>query len=60
MKIRLLGEGLPARNDEALLLPPAAHGGGECGEVEAAGLAYDQLLPRIINYGLAWRPERRG
>ena len=40
--------------------PQLAYGEDFAESAEAAGLAYDQLLQQIINYGLAWRPERRG
>ena len=45
---------------EANANPQIAYGEDFAESAEAAGLAYDQLLQRIINYGLAWRPERRG
>jgi D-alanine-D-alanine ligase len=45
---------------EANANPQIAYGEDFAEAAEAAGLAYDQLLQRIINYGLAWRPERRG
>ena len=40
--------------------PQIAYGEDFAESAEAAGLSYEQLLQRILNYGLAWRPERRG
>lgn len=40
--------------------PQIAYGEDFAEAAEAAGLDYERLLQRIINYGLAWRPERRG
>lgn len=40
--------------------PQIAYGEDFAEAAEAAGLPYASLLQRIINYGLAWRPERRG
>ena len=45
---------------EANANPQIAYGEDFAEAAEAAGLNYEQLLQRIINYGLAWRPERRG
>ena len=45
---------------EANANPQIAYGEDFAESAEAAGLGYEKLLQRIVNYGLAWRPERRG
>jgi D-alanine-D-alanine ligase len=40
--------------------PQLAYGEDLAESAEHAGVTYEQLLQRIINTGLAWRPERQG
>jgi D-alanine-D-alanine ligase len=40
--------------------PQLAYGEDFAESAEHAGVTYEQLLQRIINTGLAWRPERQG
>ena len=40
--------------------PQLAFGEDFAESAEHGGLQYEQLLQKIINYGLAWRPERMG
>ena len=45
---------------EANANPQLAFGEDFAESAERAGLAYEQLLQRILNVGLQWRPERAG
>jgi D-alanine-D-alanine ligase len=45
---------------EANANPQIAYGEDFAESAETAGLSYQDLLQRIINCGLSWRPERRG
>lgn len=40
--------------------PQLAYGEDFAESAEHGGLSYEQLLQKIINYGLSWRPERLG
>jgi D-alanine-D-alanine ligase len=40
--------------------PQLAYGEDFAESAEHGGLSYEQLLQRILNYGLNWRPERLG
>jgi D-alanine-D-alanine ligase len=45
---------------EANANPQLAYGEDFAESAEAGGLSYPALLQRILNHGLAWRPERAG
>ncbi|MGE3840944.1 MAG: ATP-grasp domain-containing protein [Vicinamibacterales bacterium] len=40
--------------------PQLAYGEDFAESAEHGGVSYEQLLQKIINYGLSWRPERAG
>jgi D-alanine-D-alanine ligase len=45
---------------EANANPQLAFGEDFAESAERAGLSYEELLQRILNFGLRWQPERPG